>query len=77
MDLKDLSYNEIKNFLPSYGSDKEALPLRVVMKDGGRVILIYFIVDNQSCLAFLGEGQTEPDIYFVEDLLKRCTVSLQ
>lgn len=70
--LSDLSYNEIKNFLPSYGPGKDGIALRGVMKDGGKSILIFFIVDNQPCLAFLGSGNTEPDIYFVEDVLPKC-----
>lgn len=31
--LQDLSYNEIKNFLPTYGPGKDGIALRGVMKD--------------------------------------------
>lgn len=69
--LQDLSYNEIKNFLPTYGTNKDGIAIRGIMKDGGKSILVLFIVENQNCLAFLGDGNQEPDIYFVEDILPK------
>ena len=76
VNLADLSYNEIKNFLPSLGPGKDGIPLRGVMKDGGKSIMIFFIVDNQPSLAFLGPQNNEPDIYLVDEILPKCSLGL-
>jgi hypothetical protein len=73
--LQDLSVREIKNFFPTYGPKKESLAIRGVLKDSGKTILVFFLVENQPCLAFFGDGNHEPDIYFVDDVLPSCKLT--
>ena len=70
--LKDLSFVEYKNFLPSHGKGQDGIAIRGVMKNGGKEVLVFFIVENQPCLAYFGPGLSEPDILFVEDCLPGC-----
>lgn len=72
VNLKDLSYAELKNFLPSHGKGQDGIAIRGVMKNGGKDILVFFIVENQPCLAYLGSGLSEPDILFVDEKLPSC-----
>lgn len=74
VNLKDLSYAELKNFLPSYGKGQDGVAIRGVMKNGGKDLLIFFIVENQPCLAYLGSGMSEPEILFVDEKLPSCTL---
>lgn len=75
VNLKDLSYVELKNFLPSHGKGQDGIAIRGVMKNAGKELLVFFIVDNQPCLAYFGPGLSEPDIHFVEDCLPTCKPS--
>lgn len=72
VNLKDLSSSDIKNFLPDNPGQTHPMAFRGVMKDGGKSILIFFVIDGQPCFAFLSEGSPEPEILFVEDVLKNC-----
>lgn len=69
--LKDLSFNEIQNFLPTYGTGKDGLPIRAVMKDGGRKMLVFFVVENQPSFAFMSTELQEPDIYLADEILPK------
>lgn len=75
VDLQDMKMTEIKNFLPSMGPGKDAIPLRAVMKDNGRTILVSFAVDNSFGLAYHNKTLREPDPYVLNALLPRCKLS--
>jgi hypothetical protein len=73
VNLKDLSTSDIKNFLPDNPKQTHPMAFRGIMKDGGKFILIFFVIDGQACFAFLSEGSPEPEILFVEDVLRNCS----
>jgi hypothetical protein len=72
MSLKDLTYTEMKAFLPSNGKDKDGIPLRAVMKDNGKSIMTYFIIEDIFAISIL-HGNTEPDNHILEEVLPQCT----
>lgn len=73
MNLQDISFNEIKYFLPEHNG-KQGVPIRGVMAEAGKRILINFILENISSLAYYGVGATEPDIYLLGDVLPKCKI---
>lgn len=68
MSMRDMTYTEMKGFLPSNGKDKDGIPLRAVMKDAGKSILTYFIIEDIFALSIL-HGNTEPDNLMLEEVL--------
>lgn len=75
VNMQDISFNEIKYFLPEHNG-KQGVPIRGVLADGGKRILINFILENVSSLAFYGDGTSEPDIYLLGDVLPKCRTLL-
>jgi hypothetical protein len=73
VNLQDIGFNEIKHFLPEHNG-KQGVPIRGAMADGGQRILINFILENVSSLAFYGDGTQEPDIYLLGDVLPKCSL---
>ena len=70
--LKDLSFREYKNFLPSHGKNQDGIAIRGVMKNGGNDVIVFFIIENQPCLIYFGTDVKEPEIYLVEECLPNC-----
>ncbi len=65
---------EIKNILPTFMPGFEAVPLKGVMKEGGKQVVILFHSRGQRCLAHLYAFDKDVDLYTLSDLLPDCKV---
>ncbi len=72
VDLHDLKMNEFKNFLPSMGAGKDAVPLRTILKDSGETIVCSFVLENNFGVAYKHKSIVEPHIYVLSELLPTC-----
>ena len=73
--MSDLSFTEIKDFLPQISANKFAVACRAVSKNSGKVNLIGYVIDNNFSLAYHEEG-IEPDNYILQEVLPKCNPKL-
>lgn len=71
MDLNNLSFKEIVNFLPQISTVRYGVACRAVAKNRGTIVLVTFVIDNVFSLAY-HEQNTEPDNYLLNEILPRC-----
>ena len=65
--------NEYKNFLPSQGPNKDAVPLRSIIKDDGQTTVSVFVLENNFGIAYKHKSIVEPHIYVISEILSNCS----
>ena len=73
--MRDLSFTEIRNFLPQMTTTTFGVACRAVSRNRGSVNLIAYVIDNNFSLAY-NEENIEPDNYLLQEVLPKCKVLL-
>jgi len=67
--------NEIKNFLPDFGTKNAAVPLRAVYRDNGKTVFCVFVIEEIINFALHQEGNTETEYFLMSELIPQSRSS--
>lgn len=56
VDMKDLSFVEIKKCLPAFSSSSSSVPLRCVARNKGDDLVIYYLFENSKFFCYYSRG---------------------
>lgn len=72
VDLKDMSFKQLKDVLPSDAVVKESIPMKVLLKNGAdEILLLYVFRDNFECCHF-DERTSARSIFTAKDHFFDC-----
>lgn len=71
--LQDLSMLNLSNFLPDGGDYNRPVPIKAAMADSCETIVVFYLIAQIECLAYLSNARKEPTNYILEDFLPKSS----